>query len=270
MILSRYDGQLLVVRQTDHGTQTGLIAQAWGNDEVPPVVDHREASRLAAAHHDDGWAIWESHPDIDPSTRQPTQFYEVKPREHIPAYRAGIERAAQLDPWTGLLVSMHGAGLYNDRYSSYRLEEIGDQSLTDVERVLVTEFLADMAALQADLYAEAVGHAAPNAPHELPEVMSAYLLLQVWDRLSLQFALRHAADGVITPLPSTMNGSELRCTAKGRFRLALDPYPFADDTVTLPVTAQVVPDRDYTDPEDFLATLAAAGSTVLECTVTRT
>jgi hypothetical protein len=269
MILSRYDGRLLVVRQPDHGLQTGLIAEAWGNDEVPPPTEHRAAGRLAAAHHDDGWAIWERHPDIDPVSGQPIQFHQVKPREHIPSYRAGIERAAQLDPWTGLLVSMHGAGLYNDRYGSYRLEEVGEQALTDVERALVNEFLADMAALQSNLYSEAVGHRAPGAPHEVPEVMSAYLLLQVWDRISLQFALRHGADGVIAPLPAPSGRGELRCRARGRFTLALDPYPFATDTVDMPVTASLVADRVYSDPEDFIATLASAGQTEIECTATR-
>lgn len=270
MIMSRYDGRLLVVGQPDHGVQTGLIAAGWGNDEVAAVPERREASRLAAAHHDDGWAIWERHPDLDPHTRQPVQFHQVKPREHVPAYRAGIERAAQLDPWAGLLVSMHGAGLYNDRYGSYRLEEVGEQSLTDVERALVAEFLADMAGLQARLYGEAIGHAPPRAPHELPEVMSAYLLLQVWDRISLQFALRHAADGAISPLPGAGPGrGVLRCLARGRFRLALDPYPFAEDSVSLPVAARFVPDRAYTDPEDFLATLGSAEHTILECTAVR-
>jgi len=269
MILSRYDGQLLVVRQPDHGLQTGLIAEAWGNGEVAPPTQHREAGRLAATHHDDGWAIWERRPDLDAATGQPIQFYDVKPREHVPAYRAGIERAAQLDPWTGLLVSMHGAGLYNDRYGSYRLEEIGAQALTDVERALVDEFLTDMAALQADLYADAVGHRAPHAPHELPEVMSSYLLLQVWDRISLQFALRHGADGVIAPLPTAQGRGQLSCTARGRFTLALAPYPFARDTVEIPVVASLVPDRGYANPEDFIATLAAAGHTVIECVAVR-
>ena len=269
MILSRYQGKLLVVRQPDHGRQTGLIAAAWGNEDVPPPVEHREAARLAAAHHDDGWAIWERHPDLEPATGQPIQFYDVKPPAHIPAYRAGIERAAQLDPWTGLLVSMHGAGLYNDRYRSYRLEEIGEQALTGTERALADEFLADMARLQADLYTEAVGRAAPAAPHELPEVMSAYLLLQVWDRLSLQFALRHAADAVIAPLPSAGGLGELRCQARGDLRLALEPYPFADDKVELPVAASLVPDRAYRDPEDFLDALASGGQTMLEATAVR-
>lgn len=270
MILSRYDGHLLVVRQPDHGTQTGLIAAAWGNDEIPPVAQHRESARLAAAHHDDGWAIWERRPDLDPTTGQPTQFHQVKPREHLPAYRAGIERAAQIDPWAGLLVSMHGAGLYNDRYSSYRLEELGEQALTDTERALVTEFLADMAALQARLYADAIGHAPPTPPHHLPEIMTAYLLLQVWDRISLQFALRHAADGTIAPvpLPDDPRG-RLHCHTRGPFRLALDPYPFAEDTLTAPLTAHVVPDRAYATPEDFLATLTARPPRTLECTLAR-
>lgn len=269
MILSRYDGRLLVVRQPEHGTQTGVIAAAWGNDEIQPVADHREASRLAAAHHDDGWAIWERRPELDPDSGQPIQFHQVKPREHVPAYRAGILRAAQLDPWAGLLVSMHGAGLYNDRYGTYRLEELGEQTLTDDEHSLVKEFLADMAALQKDLYAEAIGHTAPKPPHELPEVMTGYLLLQVWDRISLQFALRHAADGVISPLPLPNGPGQLHCKARGRFKLALDPYPFDRDELVAPVTAQLIPDRAYQDPEDFLATLAATDQVGIECVIVR-
>jgi hypothetical protein len=142
--------------------------------------------------------------------------------------------------------------------------------------VLVNEFLGDMAVLQRRLYTDAIGHRAPGEPHELPEVMDTYLLLQVWDRLSLQFALRHGADGEIGPLPLSGAGSagsrargRLRCHARGRFELALDPYPFAEDRVELPLLASAVADRRYGDPEDFLSTLASAGQTVLECTAVR-
>ena len=269
MIVSRYDGRLLVVAQPDHGTQTGVIADAWGNDELPPLTQRRDSAVRAGRHHDDGWAVWERHPDLDERTSQPVQFYDVRPREHLAAYRAGIVRAAQLDPWTGLLVSMHGAGLYNDRYGSYRLEEIGEQPMSDAERLLVNEFLADMAGLQASLYETAVGHAAIRPPHELPEVMDQYLLLQVWDRISLQFAFRHAADGVISPVPSPSGRTSLRCVARGRFTLALDPYPFAVSRVDLPVLARFVTDRPYTDPEDFIAELTAATEERLDCVVLR-
>jgi hypothetical protein len=99
--------------------------------------------------------------------------------------------------------------------------------------------------------------------------MSAYLLHQVWDRISLQFALRHGADGVIAPLPTAQGRGELRCTARGRFTVGLEPYPLVRDTVEIPVVASLVPDRAYTDPEDFMSTLAAAGQTVIECIAVR-
>jgi hypothetical protein len=265
VIITRWDDRLLCVRQPEHGVQTGLFASGWGNDEVVPLPEPELATRLAATHHDDGWAVWESRPSLDPSTSQPYQFHSIPPVQHIKAYRAGIARAAEHDPWTGLLVSMHGAGLYNDRYGSYRLEEVKEQSLTAEERSVVDEFLRDMALLQSDLAHQALGHPTPDPPN-VPSVRDAYLLLQVWDRLSLQFAFRHAADGSIAPLPG---GTALQCRNAGDFRLRLDPYPFADDAVEFPVQAQVVDDRAYTDPEDFLATLAAAPRFALECQVLR-
>jgi hypothetical protein len=259
VILSRVDDGLLVVRQPDHGSQTGLFARAWGNGVVAPPAGHRHASELAARHHDDGWALWERRPSIDPATGRPVQFLDLTPREHVPLYRAGIARAAHHDPWTGLLVSLHGAGLYNDRYGTFRLAE---QHFNAEEQALVDEFLVDMAALQNALNG-AVGRRPVAHPSYDPEVWEHYLLLQVWDRLSLQYAFRLAADGLIGPAPGTPAG--LVCRADGHFGLTLDPYPFADDRLTFPVAATVVADRPYRTPEDFLAEVAAASTTTLEC-----
>ncbi|MBL7490811.1 DUF3891 family protein [Frankia sp. AgB1.9] len=124
---------------------------AWGNEDAPALAEHARAATLAARHHDNGWAVWERRPSLDPATRQPTQFHKVGPVEHIPAYRAGVDRAAHGDPWAGLLVSLHAAGLYNGRYGTFRLPELADQSLTAHEQALVTEFLAEMDRLQRDL-----------------------------------------------------------------------------------------------------------------------
>lgn len=272
MILSRWQGHLLVVPQPEHGTQTGLFAAAWGNEDVVPVRERAAATTLAARHHDDGWLLWERHPSIDPSTSQPVQFAKVVPTEHVPAYRAGIARLAQLDPWAGLLASMHGSGLYNDRFGTWRLPELGEQQLTGHERALVDEFLADMTGLQRRLAGQVLGHDVP-VPHEHPEIRAHYLLLQVWDRLSLQFALRHGADGEIAPLPSgTLRSgapaTSLTCRAAGTLTLRLDPYPFIEDTV-FPVRGYLVADRAYASPEDFVSTLARAAAQDLECRVRR-
>ena len=139
MIFQQYRSQLLVVRQPDHGVQTGLFAQRWGNEQTPPFTP-REPVIAAGTRHDDGWKDWEARPSLDPATGQPWQFYRLTPHEHVPLYRRGIALAAQQDPTTGLLVSMHGAGLYNDRYGTFRLAE---QRFSPSERALVDEFLAE-------------------------------------------------------------------------------------------------------------------------------
>jgi hypothetical protein len=267
MIFQQYRGHLLVVRQPDHGVQTGLFASQWGNEETPPFTP-REPVIAAGTRHDDGWKAWEDeHPTLDPSTGQPWQFFTLTPHEHVPLYRRGIAMAAQHDPTTGLLVSMHGAGLYNDRYGTFRLAE---RQFSPSEQALVDEFLAEQALFQQSLAERALGRQLHTHVTTDPQVWYNYLLLQVWDRLSLQYAFRLAADGAIAPLPRPDGSSSaLYCRHKGDLSLILDPYPFAQSSCTFPIEARLLPDRPYRNAEEFLAAMTRAEVTVLECRASR-
>jgi hypothetical protein len=239
MIFQQYRGQLLVVRQPDHGVQTGLFARHWGNEQTPPFTP-REPVIAAGTRHDDGWKDWEAHPSIDPTTGQPWQFYRLTPHEHVPLYRRGIGLAAAHDPTTGLLVSMHGARLYNDRYGTFRLAE---QHFSASERALVNEFLAEQALFQQSLAERIQGRHQLTHVTTDPQVWYKYLLLQVWDRLSLQYTFRLAADGEIAPLPCPDGASTaLRCRHQGEFSLVRDPYPFDTSQCTFPLEARLLPD----------------------------
>src|SRR4029434_4431154 len=110
------------------------------------------------------------------------------------------------DPTTGLLVSMHGAGLYNDRYGTFRLAE---RQFSPSEQALVDEFLAEQALFQQSLAERALGRQVHTHVTTDPQVWYNYLLLQVWDRLSLQYAFRLAADCEICPPPPP--GGTARC-----------------------------------------------------------
>jgi hypothetical protein len=174
--------------------------------------------------------------------------------------------AADHDPYTGLLVSMHGAGLYNDRYNTFRLAE---QHFSADERVLVDEFLREQALFQEQLAGRSIGNQHDHVTTD-PTVWYHYLMLQVWDRLSLQFVFRLAAGGDIAPLPIPGGGAEaLRCISRGQFSLALDPYPFAKESWTFPISARQLPDRRYRNPEEFLEILSRTPVTQLECKVSR-
>jgi uncharacterized protein DUF3891 len=266
VILQRYRGYLLVVLQPDHGVQSGDFAEHWGNEATPPFAP-REPVIAAGTRHDNGWADWEARPTLDPETGQPWQFYRLSPHEHVPLYRRGIEQAAEYDLETGLLVSMHGAGLYNDRYGTFRLAE---RRFSPSEQALVDEFLREQALFQQSLAERARGRRLHSHVTTDPVVWYNYRLLQVWDRLSLQYAFRLAGDGEIAPLPRPDGPDEvLRCSARGELSLALDPYPFDDSPRTFPLRARLLPDRRYAGAEDFVAALAAAPPTVLECRASR-
>lgn len=266
MIFQQYRGHLLVVRQPNHGVQTGLFASHWGNEQTP-LFTPREPVIAAGTWHDDGWKEWEAHPSIDPSTGQPWQFYRLTPHEHVPLYRRGIAMAAEHDPTTGVLVSMHGAGLYNDRYGTFRLAE---QHFSASERALVDEFLAEQALFQQSLAERMRGYALHTHITTDPQVWYNYLLLQVWDRLSLQYAFRLAADGEIAPLPRPDGTSTaLRCRHQGDLSLILGPYPFDVSPCTFPLEARLLPDRRYGNAEAFLAEMAKAAVTTLECRASR-
>ena len=108
MILQRFRGQLLVVRQTDHGTQSGDFARHWGN-ETTPTFAPRDMVIEAGTQHDNGWKEWEDRPTIDPATGQPSQFLVLTPHEHVPLYRRGIpwarSRIARKIPVTAAWIS---------------------------------------------------------------------------------------------------------------------------------------------------------------------
>jgi hypothetical protein len=266
VILQQFKNQLLVVRQPDHGLQTGRFAEQWGNESTP-AFEPRKAVIDAGSRHDNGWAQWEARPSIDPATQQPVQFLRLSPHEHVPLYRRGIREAAEHDPYTGLLVSMHGAGLYNDRYGTFRLAE---QRFSPEERVIVDEFLAEQAQFQQSLAERALGIRAHTHVTSDPAVWYNFLLLQVWDRLSLQYAFRLAADGEITPVPLPDGShSKLQCTARGEMTLELAPFPFDRSPAVFPVEARLIPDQAYRNPEEFLAALTGAPVTTLECRALR-
>ena len=117
MIVREYQGKLLLVRQTDHMTLSGQLAEVWGNDRFARPVPFGPLV-VAAAEHDAGWAAWESAPKVDPATRRPYQFTDLPVEEHLALYREGVNAVAARGAHAGLLVNLHCQGLYNQRFGT--------------------------------------------------------------------------------------------------------------------------------------------------------
>jgi hypothetical protein len=185
-----------IVLQTDHADLSAAFARAWKTSLPPSLV-------TATERHDDGWAVWEQSPRVD-ADGKPVNFLEVDIRSHLAFYRAGIAAITEEDADAGLLVSMHGAGIYKQRYGLdpglglSRAAELQDE---------VDAFVAEQ---------EAKFGGSPS------DRQADYELLQLFDRLSLYFCLRDLEGG---------EGAELQgytLEPVGPWQVTIDPFPFAE------------------------------------------
>jgi hypothetical protein len=214
-----------VVLQPDHAELSGAIASTWA-DRGP----RHDSVVVAARRHDDGWAVWERSPRVDDAGK-PVSFLDVSVPAHLAFYRAGIAAITDDDPYAGLLVSMHGAGIYRQRYG-----EDPDLRLTHAAEVadLVDAFVAEQ---ESSFEARA---AAPAVEDELR--WADYRRLQAYDRLSLLFCLRDLE----TCGPLTIG--DLGIEPAGPWAIRVDPFPLEDAT-TFSLRRRLVPKRPWAKKE---------------------
>jgi Protein of unknown function (DUF3891) len=235
-----------IVLQTDHADLSGAFGSAWG-DRGP-----RHGSLVTAARrHDDGWAVWERSPLVDAGCA-PIAFLDVHVPAHLAFYRAGIAAITDEDAYAGLLVSMHGAGIYRQRYGSDK-----GLSLSRAAEVqpLVDAFVEEQEASHPGR-AEAVG-----VDDELR--WADYHRLQWLDRFSLAFCLREWDRGDA----DAFGVGPFRFEPCGPWRARIDPYPFVERSTSFSLVLRRLPKRAWTQAE-FRQALFETGPTVVEIGLT--
>lgn len=272
MIVRAEGGQLVLVRQCDHDDQCGHLAASLRAGYFPNATARRSLC-LAAFLHDNGWASWEEHPQVDPESGRPLQFTQVEPAAWCPLYRDGITTAIEADPLAGLLVSLHGLGLRR-----HFLGIRGDtnwRTPPDDEDPEVERFCEEQELLQAELIArlrddpEAAVILAGTAPPDAgdagdgtgpiaygPPLLRLYTLLELLDALSLRLNWRGLSEEPLGPVPDldpALPNHQLAVRRVDDHTLALTPSPFDAPAIAAPVAARLLPDRPYTQAEFALA-----------------
>ncbi|HXT35072.1 MAG TPA: DUF3891 family protein [Chloroflexota bacterium] len=255
MIIRKVGGELVIARQTDHMAQVARMAERWGNARFP-APEHREETIRAAGLHDSGWRLWEDDPTLLPETGRPRNFTEIERPVHAAFYREGVDSAVAVDPYTGLLASLHASVLYAgvEGWDLASLTPPGNPDRTAIER----DFINNQTALQGRLrsaLASQARYAASVAPDRL---WPAYLRLRAWDRLSLYFLSRGLGEGEIDHIPENDGETTVVLRQTGPRSAIAAPWPFDRTEVTFPVVVARVPDRRYDDGAEFLATLVHA------------
>ena len=226
MIVRDFGDAWQVVLQTDHADLSAAFARAWGTLLPPALV-------VAAERHDDGWAVWEQAPRLD-ADGKPINFLEVDIRSHLAFYRAGIAAITEQDKDAGLLVSMHGAGIYRQRYG---LDPGLGLTRTAEAQDDVDAFVAE----QEAKFGGELGHRRRD-----------YELLQLFDRLSLYFCMREGDE-------AELQGYRLEPIAPWHVRLT--PFPFEEGPALFSLTRRRIPKGSRVDllsaaPEQTAITIA--------------
>jgi hypothetical protein len=210
-----------VVLQIDHEDLAGAFAEAWEDRG-----SRHDSLAIATARHDDGWAVWERAPVVDGDTGKPVNFLDVDITSHLAFYRACIAAVTEHDPYAGLLVSMHGAGIYRQRYG--RDPALGLSRAADAQ-ALVDGFVDE----QEAGYQRRVADVGVSDD----ERWSDYELLQLYDRLSLYFCMRDVETNGGEPVE--LQGYTLELV--GPWRVRMSPYPFGDSPASFELIRRVMP-----------------------------
>lgn len=235
MIVCDLGDRWQIVMQTDHADLSGELARRWRER-----TDRSGSLQVAAERHDDGWAVWEQAPLCDVETGRPLNFLDVGVLAHLAFYRAGIAAITEQDRYAGLLVSMHGAGIYRGRYG---LNPELKLTFADDVRDQVDAFVAEQESAFEARDAE-VGVTAQQRRED-------YELLQLFDRLSLLFCTNDTQ----SPPASALGG--YRFEPAGPATITMTPFAFDGTEQRFSLRRRVLPKHAWGDWASFRRDLFA-------------
>jgi Protein of unknown function (DUF3891) len=252
--------QLLVIGQTDHSRLVGQLAAHWGNADFAAPRPFESVVR-AATFHDYGWLRYETSPLIDPDSGEPYQFLKVPlTATQLAGYQWSLDWMAEIDPYAGLIVSMHRTGLWRGRYqtikhpSGYNIKTMSP----DIEAFLVRN---------------ETWQQGQRAQRNHDEVWTNYRLMQVWDLLGLYFCCQDPYEHYTEPVPTGYgsgddSGTRLTMKPAGPRTVAFDPYPFDVRPCRVQLTYKRLPAATFPSLEAFRRAYFQAGTQLMEFELT--
>jgi hypothetical protein len=277
MIVSEGPNEYRLITQNDHGDLAGQFAAHWGNENFARLEPY-QSMVLAAEAHDNGWWHWDIYPSVD-ENGVPLAFTRTPRNIRSQFYGAGIDGVLEKDLYAGLIVSMHGVGLPQQRYGTMVTmnKRVDEYSLKFIEeREPSHKIMMDQVA-RTEQYAGA---------NSTEWIWFNYRMMQVFDRMSLFFCANcdiasvpetgaHSEGkgyyGPIinpTPIRFGMPDGEVRLRALGKTNVVVDPYPFNQSPLRVGVRGRLIPRVAYKDQNAFREVYHTAAREIFEFTLT--
>ena len=110
-VIVRYiDDRLLLISQPDHAhLAADIMSHATALDRHP----RRDTILQAIASHDNGWAIEDAKPSIDPATGEVADFIRARTEVRQGVWPRAVGSLAEENPWAAALVAHHALTVYS-------------------------------------------------------------------------------------------------------------------------------------------------------------
>ncbi|QQK74708.1 DUF3891 family protein [Salicibibacter cibarius] len=249
MIISTQNGDLVLVRQDDHGIHAGEVTQQWGNEEFERTSSH-DSVALAVKNHDIGWKEPDDEVLFNNEVLQPLNFIDVNLKKHAEFYEQGYRRVLEEDSYAGLLVGMHWIGLYTRRfgYDPTFTYKVSDDLLGYMNEVILSQQKN-----WVDIKQKLWNINEPRSQFE-DRIWMDYELVQVMDRLSLFMCMNDPSEKnevELGPVRKSQNGESVYLTVRseGSGVISVDPFPFAKEFQAT-YLARKISDHAYSSQKD--------------------
>ncbi|ESU33328.1 hypothetical protein G3A_06965 [Bacillus sp. 17376] len=116
MIIHERENEFVMVAQHDHAKVSRDAAQCWRCEHFLGI-DKKDSVVLAVREHDRCWIEPDKEPLWNEQTQQPYSFMDYPGSPKLAFYTKGIDEIVQMDPYAGLLCSLHSASFLKDATS---------------------------------------------------------------------------------------------------------------------------------------------------------
>jgi hypothetical protein len=260
-----------LVTHPDHARLAGAFAERWGNDTFLSP-EPRVNVLKGIARHDDGWTARDAAPQI---TRQGkpsafsvelvgkySAFEEIDLADYLAVRDRAVRMIAEEDAYAAILISMHTYSLLNDHADR--------TTIAAAELPLLDRFLDQQKTFQQSLMQRIFADAQFGAEQKTEDaILDHFRLLQATDNLSLLACVDFSQPShLLHPLPlRDGNYTRVAVRSAGSRHFVLDPYPFAEPSLTFQFPARHVVRKTFASAAELQERFAAAPVETLSVTV---
>ena len=267
MIRRQVGDEFFLIAQHDHAILSGKLAEHFGNASFARPAPW-ESVVMAVRMHDCGWPLHDDQPTLN-AHGLPLDVFESPRPIALKVWTASAERTAAIDPYAGLLVSMHSLSLSIPAASSDAAHREPFDASHLTERFAINKFqhreverqeqLRRRLGLRTDLPLTH-GLAEPHACDEDDQLAFNFRLLQAMDLLSLCLCctdppVRKSQDVFAVPSGQSVH---LKMSRDASGASTVDPWPFDIERIDLAVPVRRIPAGAFRDQTDLHEALKIA------------